>query len=103
MSGLESAPRPLPDQEARTARPLCVQVVESDRAARSLLSHWLRSAGFTVVEGESEMPCDVACVEWSLAPGGTLALGALRSRHPALPILALSTPADAETALEAIR
>ncbi len=103
MSGLESAPRPLPDQEARTARPLCVQVVESDRAARSLLSHWLRSAGFSVVEGETETPCDVACVEWSLAPGGTLALSALRSRHPALPILALSTPADAETALEAIR
>lgn len=85
------------------ARPLCVQVVESDRTARSLLSHWLRSAGFTVVEGETDTPCDVACVEWSLAPGGTLALSTLRGRHPALPILALATPSDAETALEAIR
>lgn len=103
MSGFESIPRPKLEHEARGRRPLCVQVVERDTASRALLTHWLRGAGFTVHEGEGDGSAELACVEWSLTSGGTDPLAALRSRLPELPILALASPGDAETALEAIR
>lgn len=104
MSGFESTPRPKLEHEARARRPVCVQVVERDSASRALLTHWLRGAGLTVYDGDGESDgVEVACVEWSLTAGGTEALTALRARHPALPILALTPPGDAETALEAMR
>lgn len=105
MSGFESIPRPKLEQDARVARPLCVQVVEKDRPSRALIAHWLRSAGFTVLEGQAGDPCeaDVTCVEWGLGPGGGEALAELRGRYPTRPLVALASPGDAETALEAIR
>ena len=62
------------------ARPLCVQIVEKDRAARALVAHWLRSAGFSVVEGQADEPCEaeIACVEWGMGPGGSQALAEIR-------------------------